>query len=68
MHTCVIEGDMSSDKTSENYPSVTYCDECFAELDENSYVHDSGYDPSISDTCESCGKTEQEERDENEEE
>lgn len=65
MRTCVINGDMSSDRASENYPTVTYCDECFESLDADSYVMESGYDPTLDSECTECGKTEQEEREEN---
>jgi hypothetical protein len=28
MKSCVVFGDLSSDRTSENYPTVQVCDEC----------------------------------------
>lgn len=64
MKTCMIWGDLSSDRASEQYPTVTLCDECVdaEEAGEESQIVTVGeYDPSFGDTCEFCDKTEEEE-------
>lgn len=35
MKTCTVFGDLSSDRASENYPTVQICDECL-DTDEKS--------------------------------
>jgi hypothetical protein len=66
MKTCTIYGDLSSDRTSDNYPTVQVCDEC-CEADEKQredkqIVTEGPYDPSFGDTCEFCEKTFDEEQ------
>lgn len=65
MKTCMIYGDMSSDRSSENYPTVIICDECVEGMgagEEDSAIVSVGkYDPSLGDTCENCGKTKSDE-------
>ncbi len=65
MKTCTIWGDMSSDRVDEQYPSVTVCDDCVSAEqssgEDSQIVTVSGYDPSLGDTCEFCGKTAEEE-------
>jgi hypothetical protein len=56
---------MSSDRSSENYPTVQICDQC-VEADEKQrenaqIVNVEEYDPSYGDTCEFCDKTYEEE-------
>jgi hypothetical protein len=65
MKTCTIYGDQSSDRASENYPTVQICDDC-AEADEilredAKIVSEGKYDPYFGDTCEFCGKAHEEE-------
>ena len=44
MKTCMIWGDMSSDRASEQYPSVTVCDDCVARADIRiSYDPETGF-------------------------
>lgn len=61
MKTCVIMGDMSSDRTADNYPTVVLCDSCAEDeeaKEENSLLVSVGdYDPDFGDTCEFCDKT-----------
>ena len=63
MKTCDVWGDLSSDSTSEQYPTVAVCDDCFSVFQNDgeqilcSYPYDSGF----GDTCHFCGKTEEEE-------
>ncbi|MBR7791846.1 hypothetical protein KDM87_04495 [Undibacterium sp. FT147W] len=65
MKICTVWGDMSSDKSSENYPTDLFCDECFSEMradEEDSRVVSSQEDDgSYGDTCSNCGKTAAEE-------
>lgn len=65
MKTCVIWGDLSSEKTSENYPKVVCCEECFAEMEPDSREsgivrYEDGTRGSFSE-CHFCGKTEDDE-------
>lgn len=68
MKTCMIWGDMSSDRASEQYPSVTVCDDCVSAEqssgEESQIVTVSEYDPTLGDTCEFCEKTAEEEAEE----
>lgn len=68
MKICMIWGDMSSDRASEQYQSVTLCDDCVlaeqASGEESQVVTVSEYDPDLGDTCEFCGKTAEEEAEE----
>lgn len=65
MKTCVIYGDMSSELSGENYPTVQICDSCVEEnekLREDSRIVTVGaFDPSLGDTCEFCDATLEEE-------
>ena len=45
-----VYGDMQSDKSSENYPEMTLCDECVAQREVVADFGPSGED------CEDCGK------------
>ena len=70
MQDCTIWGDLSSDKTSENYPQVQICDDCVAkyEDEEDSPIVQVGGPNDDKDTiCEICEKTREEELEENEE-
>ncbi len=68
MKTCMIWGDMSSDRASEQYPSVTVCDDCVSAEqssgEDSKIVTVSEYDSSLGDACEFCGKTAEEEAEE----
>lgn len=67
MKICQVYGDMTSEKSSENYPTDVFCDECFSELDrgeESQVVTHSEYDSSWPGECSKCGKTLQEEKEE----
>ena len=69
MKICTIFGDMSSDKSSENYPTDLFCDECFNEMapnqEESGIVNYQDDDGSYGDSCSKCGKTKKEETNEN---
>lgn len=56
----VVWGDLSSEKSSENYPTMTLCDDC---VEEYEVVSDEG---PTSDPCESCGHEDDEGEDEGE--
>lgn len=66
MKTCMVWGDMSSDRASEQYPSITVCDDCLAadqsSDEESQIVTVSEYDPGFGNACEFCGKTQEEEK------
>jgi hypothetical protein len=61
MKTCVIIGEMTSDRASENYPTVQVCDECIEydkSLQEDHQIRAvQEYDPSYGDVCFFCKKT-----------
>lgn len=65
MKICTLWGNMSSDRSRENYPTKLFCDECFSEM--GSDEEDSGIvswqedDGSYGDVCSGCGKTKAEE-------
>lgn len=65
MKTCIIYGNLASDSTAENYPTVQICDECALadeKREENAQIVSTGkYDPSFGDICEFCDKTYEEE-------
>ena len=65
MKICTVWGDMSSDKSSDNYPTDLYCEDCFLDMEpdtENSgIVNYQDDDNSYGDTCCNCGKTTEEE-------
>jgi hypothetical protein len=65
MKTCVINGDMSSDRAGDNYPTVNLCDDCVKEDERKGENHQivsqQGYDVSLGDACEWCGTTAEEE-------
>ena len=67
MKICTIWGDLTSDKSSENYPTDLFCEECFNSMrpdQENSGIVSYGDDDgSYGDTCSNCGKTKEEEED-----
>ena len=68
MKTCTIYGNMSSERTSDNYPLVQVCNECIklndARKENSKIVSENGYDSGFGDTCEFCGKTLEQELDE----
>ncbi len=61
MKSCTIFGDMSSDKSRENYPTVAVCDDCVAADkeagEESQIVTVSAYDSSDGETCHFCDKS-----------
>jgi hypothetical protein len=69
LKTCVILGHLASEHTTDNYPLVQLCDECFgadAEQVEGALVISSSkYNPDYGDSCEFCDKTYEDERLEN---
>jgi hypothetical protein len=69
MKICTVWGDLSSDKSSENYPTDLYCEECFQAMgpdqEESGIVSYQDDDDSYGDTCVECGKTRQDEEEEN---
>lgn len=60
---------MSSEKSGENYPTDLFCDECFngmlPDQEDTRIVTYQDDDGSFGDTCSECGKTKEEEIDEN---
>ncbi len=65
MKICTVWGDLSSEKSSKNYPTDLFYEECFQSM--NPDQADSGIvtyqddDGSYGDTCYECGKTKQQE-------
>lgn len=61
MKSCMIFGDLTSEKSSDNYPTVQICDECVKEQQirkKNSQIVFVGeFDCAFGDECEMCGKT-----------
>jgi len=70
MKTCTIYGDMSAENSGDAYPTETFCDDCYDDMEPAS--EDSGivavqdYDPSLGTKCSTCGKTAEQEREEQE--
>lgn len=68
MKSCVIFGDLSSDETDDNYPTVAVCDECVAKheaaQEDSKVVSVSSHDPVHGDECDFCGKTLEQEAEE----
>lgn len=65
MKTCVVYGDLSSEKSSENYLTVPVCDECYdtySEGEDAQIVMTQAYDPSLGEECHFCDKTAAEEK------
>ena len=75
MKTCQLNGNMSSDRAGEQYPTETVCDECVKKDAENANFKDEDgnpqcdssilscgeFDSSYGDECNLCGKTKEEE-------
>lgn len=61
MKTCTIWGDLTSERSSENYPMVPVCDDCVNSnekaKEESGIVSVHDFDKSLGDTCEFCRKT-----------
>ncbi|MEP4094583.1 hypothetical protein [Reichenbachiella sp.] len=63
MKVCTVWGDLSSEKSSENYPTEVFCDECYEQMsmvkegEESGIISEQEYDESWGDTCSQCGKT-----------
>lgn len=68
MKICVVWGDLSSEMSSENYPTVPVCDACFkeqgGETGEDFVFVDDDFNPIYGNSCYYCGKTKQEEEEE----
>ncbi|GAB1614861.1 hypothetical protein PSN_0583 [Pseudomonas sp. NGC7] len=66
MKTCIVFGDMQSDSTSEQYPTVILCNDCIerdAQADEDRQIVCQGaYDEHFGDSCAWCGASIEEER------
>ncbi|UZJ44213.1 hypothetical protein OOT55_16355 [Marinimicrobium sp. C6131] len=66
MKTCTVYGDMASEKSSEAYPTETFCDECYEEMnpgtEDSQVVLEQGYDRSLGEVCSLCGKSEEDEK------
>lgn len=69
MKTCMVYGDLTSDRASEAYPTEIFCDDCFEDMEPDTpdtrIVSHSEYDSSYGDTCVACGKTKEDEDEEN---
>jgi hypothetical protein len=65
MKTCTIFGNMQSDSTAEQYPTVTLCNDCVEQdalaQEESQIVSQAIYDDSFGDSCDWCGTTADEE-------
>jgi len=65
MKICTVHGNFNSEKSSEQYPSDLFCEECFQSMhpdkEDSSIVSHQDDDGSYGDTCSSCGKTKEEE-------
>lgn len=67
MKSCQVLGDLSSDRASEQYPTVAVCDACASThegAEESPIVMTGSYDPVDGDECHFCGKSAEEEREE----
>lgn len=68
MKVCQISGDMSAEKSRDNYPTNVFCDECYEEMnvdgEENPIITAQEYDSSWGDTCSRCSKSVEEEKEE----
>jgi hypothetical protein len=62
MKRAVIFGDLSADSTSDQYPTVTLCDDCIAKdeklREDSQIVSIDGNAPDDSESCEWCGAEE----------
>lgn len=60
MKTVVVWGNMSADRTADQYPTENVCDECFkteSAKEESKIVQEvDKYDPAYGDECFFCGK------------
>lgn len=65
MKKCTIFGDMQSERTADQYPTVTLCNDCVKQdrsSNEDSKIVTLGeYDKSYGDSCEWCGVTAEDE-------
>ncbi len=68
MKTCMVWGDMSADKASDQYPSVAVCNDCAetesigSEDTDAAILTVGSFDPSLGEeACHFCGKTKEEE-------
>ena len=70
MRVCQVYGDMLADKSSDNYPTEVFCDECYDDMDVDSedsrIVQELSWDSSCRDNCSRCGKSQVDEKAENE--
>lgn len=66
MKVCQITGDMSAEKSRDNYPTDVFCDECYEEMnvegEGNPILSTQDYDSSWADSCSNCGKSVDEEK------
>jgi hypothetical protein len=58
LKTCIIRGDMESDRADEQYPTVQICDECIEQDrqsgDESVIIQILNFNPSYGTTCYFC--------------
>jgi hypothetical protein len=65
MKAAMVYGDLTSDSTSEQYPTEVFCDDCFEEASkidddgESSIINEVTYDSSLGQECSRCGDTEE---------
>lgn len=66
MKTCTIFGNMQSERTADQYPTVTLCNDCIKQdsfSNEDSQIVTLGdYEKSYGDSCEWCGVTAEDEQ------
>lgn len=59
MKTCTVFGDMRSDSTSEQYPTVNLCNDCIGQDaqagEDHQIVCQGAYDAYFGENCEWCG-------------
>ncbi|MDZ3993860.1 hypothetical protein PspTeo4_29136 [Pseudomonas sp. Teo4] len=68
MKTCTVFGDMQSDSTSEQYPTINLCNDCIERDaqagEEHQIVCQGAYDVYFGCRCEWCGVSLEEEEEE----
>lgn len=69
MKACMVWGDMSADRASDQYPTVNVCDECIAadaESEDPQIVSiDGNFDEAYGEECHFCDKSIDDEKEEN---
>jgi len=64
MKTCTISGDMMAEKSSDAYPMVNVCDDCYEGLHDDkdgTIISVESYDQDFGPECHFCGNTQEDE-------